>query len=59
MILNSTDLGKLNLVTFGNGGLVLGSSQFLLLLQLPQKTKLYSRVVKSDIHINNHLNLLI
>ena len=31
-----------------NGGLVLGSSQFLLLPQLPQKMKLASKVVKND-----------
>ena len=42
------DLDKLNLVTFGYGGLVLGSCQFLLLPQLPQKMILNSKVVKKD-----------
>jgi len=32
-----TDLEKLDLVQFANGGLVLGLSHFLKLLQLPQK----------------------
>ena len=32
-----TDLDKLKLVKIGNGGLVLSSSQFILLPQLPQK----------------------
>ena len=32
-----TDLDKPNLVKFGNGGLVVGLGQFLLLPQLPQK----------------------
>jgi hypothetical protein len=34
-----TDLGKLNAVKICIGGLVLGSSQFLLLFQLPQKNE--------------------
>jgi len=33
---------------FPNGGLVLGSSQFSILLQLPQKIILDSKVVKVD-----------
>jgi len=41
-----TDLGKLNLLTYG--GLVLGSSQFTLLPHLPQKTILDLKVVKID-----------
>ena len=45
-----TDEDKLNLVKFGIGGLVLGSSQFLLLPQLPQKRTL-SSVVKNDSEI--------
>ncbi len=32
--------------TFDNGGSLLDSSQFLLLFQLPQKTRLASKVVK-------------
>ena len=40
-----TDFDKLNLVTLGHDGLVLSTSQFLLLLS--QKTKLASKVVKS------------
>ena len=42
--LRITDLDKLNLVKLDNGGLVLGSSQFLLLSQLPQKMTLTSKV---------------
>ena len=42
------DLDKLNSVKFGYGGLDLGSSQYLLLSQLPQKMILPSKVVKSD-----------
>jgi hypothetical protein len=38
-----TDLGK-----FDNGGLILSSSQFSLLTQLPQKIKLASKVAKID-----------
>ena len=41
--LNITDMDKLNLVKLGNGGLVSGSSQFLLLPQLPQKMILPSK----------------
>jgi hypothetical protein len=33
---------------FSSDGLILSSSQFLLLSQLPQKMKLVSKVVKSD-----------
>ncbi len=36
-----TDLIKFNLVKFGQGGLILDSSQFLLLPQLPQNTSLF------------------
>ena len=56
-----TDLDKLILVKIGNGGLVLSSSQFLLLPQLPQKIMLASIVVKSDskIEIFNHLDALV
>jgi len=36
---------------FACGGKVLGSSRFLLLPQLPQKTKLASKVVKIDLKI--------
>ena len=39
------DLEKLNLVNLGYGRLVLG---FLVLLKLPQKMMLASKVVKSD-----------
>ena len=39
---------SLNLVKLGYGGLVLGSSQFLLLPKLPQKMMIASKVVKSD-----------
>ena len=42
------DLDKLNLVKIHNGGLNLGSSQFSLLTQLPQKMTLASEVVKRD-----------
>ena len=42
------NLDKLNLLKLANGGLVLGSSQFLLLPQLPLKMILASKVVKSD-----------
>ena len=38
-----TDLDKLNLVKF-----VLGTSQLSLLLQLPKKVNLASKIVKSD-----------
>ena len=56
-----TDLDKLILVKIGNGGLVLSSSQFLLLPQLPQKIMLASIVVKSDskIEICYHLDALV
>jgi hypothetical protein len=53
MIVDSTEsLGKLN------GGLVLGSSQFLILPQLPPKILLDSKVVKIDpkIIISLHLS---
>ena len=43
-----TDLDKLNLVKIYNGSKVLGSSQFLILPQLPQKTTLASKVVEID-----------
>ncbi len=36
---------------FANGGLILRSSQFLILPQLPQKMKLASKVVKIDLKI--------
>jgi hypothetical protein len=36
---------------FANGGLILSSSQFLLLPQLPQKKKLALKVVKIDLKI--------
>ena len=42
------DLDKLNLVKLAYGGKVLGSSQFLLLPQLPQKATLRSKLVKND-----------
>ena len=42
------DLDKLNLVKICNGGKVLGSSQFLILPQLPQKTMLASKEVKNN-----------
>ena len=41
-----TDLFKLNLVKIRNGGLVLCSSQFPVLPQLPQKMTLAAKVVK-------------
>jgi hypothetical protein len=41
--------GMVNLLgKFANGGSILGSSQFLILPQLPQKMKLMSKVVKVD-----------
>ena len=40
------DLDKLKLVKLGYGGLVLGSSQFLILPHLPQKIMPASKVVK-------------
>jgi len=43
-----TDLDMLNLIKFDYGGLFLGSSQFSVLLQLPQKMMLTSKEVKSD-----------
>ena len=49
--LGITDLEKLNLVKLGNGGLVLGLSQILLLPKLPQKMRLDSNVVESDTKI--------
>ena len=51
------DLGKLNLVKFPYGGKVLGSSRFLVLPQLPLKTALALKVVKSD--SKNHLVSLV
>ena len=42
------DFDKLNLVKIHNGGKVLGSSQFLPLPQLHQKTMLASKVVKNN-----------
>ena len=44
-------LGKLNLAKLGNGGSALGSRQFFLLPQLPQKMILDSNVVKIDSEI--------
>ena len=44
-----TDLDKLNLVKLGYGGLILGWRQFLLLLQLPQKMRLTSKVTKNTL----------
>ena len=46
-----TDLDKLYLAKIRNGGLVLGLCQFPLLLQLPQKMMLASKVVKIDSEI--------
>ena len=45
------DLDMLNKVNLTNGGLDLGSSQFFLLPQLPQKMTLASKVVKNDSRI--------
>ena len=42
------DLDNLNLLKIRSGDKVLGSSQFLLLSQLPQKTMLASKVVKNN-----------
>ena len=42
------DLNKLNLVNLAYGGLVLGSSQFTLLSEMPQKMMPTSKVVKND-----------
>jgi len=42
------DLDKINLVKIRNGGKVLGSSQFSILSQLPQKAILASKVVIND-----------
>jgi len=44
-----TNFGKLNLVEFTLGGLVLGSSQFLLLPQMSQKMTLASKEAKSHL----------
>jgi len=51
-------LDKLNLVKIRNGGKVLGSSQFSLLPQLPQKMTLASKVIKNLLK-NSHLALLV
>ncbi len=40
---------------FANGGLILGSSQFTLLLQLPLKTMLSLKVVKLDLKTGNSI----
>ena len=42
------DLDNLNLVKLRCGGLVLGSNQFLILPQVPQKRSLALKVVESD-----------
>ena len=42
------NLDKVNLVKLGYGGLGLGSSQFFLMLKLPQKIAFLSKLVKSD-----------
>ena len=47
-IVRILDLNKLNLVKIRNGGLVLSSSQFPLLPQLPQKMTLDSKFVIND-----------
>ena len=51
-----TDLNKLNLVKLVYGGSVLGSSQFSLLSQLPQK---HDSHFKSESIENKHLILLV
>ena len=48
------DLDKLNLIKLGYSCLVLGSSQFLIMPQLPQKMMLATKVVKINSK-NNHL----
>jgi len=45
------DLDELNLVRLAYSGKVLGSSQFLLLPQQPEKVKIPSKVVKSNLKI--------
>ena len=45
------DLDKLNLIKLGYSCLVLGSSQFLIMPQLPQKMMHASKVVKNDLKI--------
>jgi len=44
-----TDLDKLNLVKFVHGEFALSLSLLLLQLQLPQKTMINSKMVKSDL----------
>ena len=56
--LQSRDLDKLALVKLGYDGSVLGSSQFLLLPQLPQKMTLTLKVTQNLLE-NNHLDLLV
>ncbi len=52
-----TDFDKLNLVRLRNSGLVLGSSQFSILSQLPQIVMLTSELAK-NLFENNHLDSL-
>jgi hypothetical protein len=42
------DLDQLNFVKFCNKGLLLGSSQFTLLFQQPQKIMIAAKLVKND-----------
>jgi hypothetical protein len=53
-----TDFGMLNLVKFCDGSLVLGPGQFLLLLYLPQKLKLDTKMVKIDTNHNHFATLI-
>jgi len=46
-------LDKLNLVEFAHAGIVLGSSQFFLLPQLPQNMPITSKAIKIDLKIIN------
>ena len=42
LTMSITDLDKVNLDKLGKGGLVLGSSQFVLLSQLPKKSAYFN-----------------
>jgi len=52
-----TDLDKLNLLSLGQSGLVLGTEEFSLLSPLPQKMTLLSKVVKQERLKKNYLAL--
>ncbi len=52
------DLDKLNFVRLHNGGMVLGSNQFLLLPKLPLKDDAHFKSGQKRLK-NNHLDLLV